>query len=76
MTKLKSQRWRRSWEVVGAAAEIGEWLYMLPLLIFVVVVPVWWGYSFVRDHLLISGAAAATLAVASAVYIARRTRRQ
>lgn len=76
MTKLKSRRWHRTWEVVGAAAEIGEWLYMLPLLIFVVVVPVWWGYSFVRDHLLISGVVGAMLVVAAAVYIARRAQRK
>jgi hypothetical protein len=54
MTKLKSQRWRKTWEVVGVAAEMGAWLCMLALLIFVMVL-VWWSYSFVRDHLLISG---------------------
>lgn len=76
MTKLKSRHWRQSWEALGAAAQIGEWLFVLPLLIFVVVVPLWWVYSLARDHLLTSGAIGVVLAVAAAVYIVRRIKRQ
>lgn len=76
MTKLKSRHWWQSWEALGAAAQIGEWLFVLPLLIFVVVVPLWWVYSVVRDHLLISAAVSVVLAVAAAVYIVRRNKRQ
>ncbi|MDM0017151.1 hypothetical protein [Variovorax saccharolyticus] len=52
--------------------EILDWLFMLPLLLLLVAIPLWWGYGFAREHPLGSAVAAAGLLVAVGIGLARR----